>query len=109
MNKHELIINENDFMNKEQINYFSYLLGEFSKSIRIYYNDRNTKLEKLLDSKSEVSITIESEIEKLKKRFNNIDLFEKIEDKVLDNLAEELNIFIVWLEKSLNLDNEKTT
>lgn len=99
-------------MTEEQINYFSYLLKEFSKSIIIYKEDRNTKLEKLLDSKSEGSITIESEIEKLKKRFNNIDLFEKIEDDFLD-LTEELNEFIVLLEKyldlDLDLDNEKTT
>lgn len=100
-------------MNEEQINYFSYLLKSFNNAIRIYNENRNTKLEKLLDSKSQESIKIESEIEKLKIRFNNIDLFEKIEDdnNILDNLAEELNIFINWLEKYLNLDldNEKTT
>lgn len=96
-------------MNEEQINYFSYLLKEFSKTIRIYNENRNTKLEKLLGSKSPESITIESEIEILKNKFNNIDLFEKIEDNAFDSLTEEVNTFIIWLEKSLNLDNETTT
>lgn len=100
-------------MTKEQIKYFCYLLESFSNAIRIYNSNRNTKLEKLLDSKSQESITIESEIEKLKMRFNNFDLFEKVEDNFLDDLAGELNIFINWLEKyldlDLDLDNEKTT
>ena len=59
-------------------------------------------MEKLLDSKSQESIKIESEIERLKMRFNNTDLFEKEDD--FEDLAEELNIFIIWLEKYLDLD-----